>query len=363
MTQTPHFELGLHTFVDYAPKDSAGNAVSPQQRMKDLLEEAKLADEVGLDVYAVGEHHRPDYLVSSPSTVLAAMASITQSIKLSSAVTVLGTDDPVRVFQQFATIDLISGGRAEIMAGRGSFAESFPLFIGEREFDYDTLFAERLDLLLKLREETNVTWRGVYRSALTGQGVYPRPLAKENKADELPVWLAVGGTPQSAMRAGQLGLPMALAIIGGAAERFVGFAELYRQAAAEAGNSAKVKLSINSLGMVGDSRQTAAHAYFPAHAAQMNRVGRDRGWSPITRGQLEADSDLRGSMFVGSPEEIAEKILYQHDLFQHDRFLLQSAGVPAHADVLKSIELLGTKVAPLVRDEIARRKVAAGATT
>lgn len=348
----PHFQLGLHTFVDLPPEEAARQGVSPQQRMKDLIEEAQLADQVGLDVFAVGEHHREDYLASSPATILAGMATVTKNIRLGSAVTVLGTDDPVRVFQQFATLDLLSGGRAEIMAGRGSFAESFPLFLGQRHFDYDTLFTERLELLLKLREQTHVTWQGVYRPALTGQGVYPRPVQ-----DELPIWLAVGGTPASVVRAGTLGLPLALAIIGGMPEQFVPFAQLYRESAAKAGNTAKTALSINSHGLVAETSQAAADLYFPAHAAQMNRIGRERGWPAMRRESFEADRSLRGAVFTGDPEQVAEKILFQHDLFDHDRFLIQPVGLLPHAAMMKSIELLGTRVAPIVREEVARRRL------
>ncbi|WP_240738268.1 LLM class flavin-dependent oxidoreductase [Deinococcus fonticola] len=283
-------------------------------------------------------------------------------MKLSSAVTVLGTDDPVRVFQQFATLELLSGGRAEIMAGRGSFSGSFPLFMGERRFDYDHLFSERLELLLKLRKETEIQWRGVYRHALSGQGVYPRPVPKERPEDELPVWLAVGGTPESAVRAGQLGLPMALAIIGGMPERFVAFADLYRRAAQDAGNAAKVKLSINSHGFVADTAQQAADTYWPARESRMNRIGRERGWPALTRQSYEADLSPRGALFVGDPEQVAEKILFQHELFGLDRFLLMSVGMLPHKEVLKSIELLGTKVAPIVRDEAARRRVSKAKT-
>ncbi|MFC4425978.1 LLM class flavin-dependent oxidoreductase [Deinococcus navajonensis] len=340
------FQLGLHSFVDFDP-DGAGSA---EQRIRDLLEEVVLADQVGLDVFGIGEHHRPDYLASSPATLLAAAASLTRTIRLSSAVTVLGTDDPVRVFQQFATLDLISGGRAEIMAGRGSFAESFPLFLGQQPFDYDALFAEKLDLLLRLREQTRVTWQGRSRPHLSGQGVYPRPVQTP-----LPVWLGVGGTPESAVRAGRLGLPMALAIIGGLPEQFAGFAQLYRESARLAGHSAQVRLSINSHGFVAPSTQEAADTYFPAHAAVMNRIGRERGWPSTTRAQFEAGRSLRGALFVGDPQEVAEKILYQHAIFGHERFLLQTVGTLPHAQVMRSIELLGTEVAPLVRSEVARR--------
>lgn len=349
-TPATPFQIGLHGFVDYAPERTDGTPISPQQRIKELLEEIELADQVGLDVYAIGEHHRPDYLASSPSTLLAAAAAVTRNIRLSSAVTVLGTEDPVRVFQQYATIDLISDGRAEIMAGRGSFAESFPLFMGQQPFDYDVLFAEKLDLLLKLRDNPHINWHGQYRTPLNGEGIYPRPVQ-----EQLPVWLAVGGTPASAVRAGELGLPMALAIIGGLPERFTGFAQLYRDAATRAGKLNQTALSINPHGFIAPTSQEALDTYWPAHASVMNRIGRERGWPPTTRADFEAGTTLRGAYFVGDPQQIIEKLLFQHDLFHHQRFLMQSVGVLPHAQVMKSIELLGTEVAPVVRAEIARR--------
>ncbi len=307
------------------------------------MEEVELADQVGLDVFGVGEHHRPEYVASAPAVVLAAAAARTERIRLTSAVTVLSSDDPVRVFQDFATLDLLSGGRAEIMAGRGSFIESFPLF-GYDLDDYDALFAEKLDLLLALRERERVTWSGTHRPPLTGQGVYPRPVQ-----DPLPVWIAVGGTPASAARAGALGLPMALAIIGGYPERFVPMAELHREAARRAGHAAPA-LSINSHGFLADTSQEAAEVAFPAFKTTMDRIGRERGWPPMTREQFEASRALRGANAVGSPQEVVEKILFQHEHFGHQRFLLQlTVGSIPHAKVLRAIELLGTEVAPAVR--------------
>jgi probable LLM family oxidoreductase len=342
-------ELGIYTFAETTPDPATGETVSAHQRLRDLMEEIELADRVGLDVFAVGEHHRPDFAVSAPAVVLAAAAERTSRIRLSSAVTVLSSDDPVRVFQQFATLDLLSGGRAEIMAGRGSFIESFPLF-GYDLKDYDALFAEKLDLLLRLREEENVTWRGRHRAPLDGQGVYPRPLQ-----ERLPVWIAVGGTPNSAARAGSLGLPMALAIIGGEPERFAPFAELHRQAARQAGHEPPA-LSINSHGLIADSSQAASELAFPAFKATMDRIGRERGWPPLSRGQFEASRSLRGANFVGSPQEVIDKILFQHEIFGHQRCLLQfTVGTLPHDVVLRSIELLGTEVAPVVRREVARR--------
>jgi probable LLM family oxidoreductase len=282
---------------------------------------------------------------------LAAAAARTQSIRLSTAVTVLSSDDPVRVFQDFATLDLLSGGRAEIMAGRGSFIESFPLF-GYDLQHYDQLFSEKLDLLLKLRAAEKVTWSGAHRPALRNLGIYPRPIQQP-----LPVWIAVGGTPESAMRAGSLGLPLAVAIIGGMPERFAPLVELYREAAGAAGHDpAQLPVSINSHGFIADDAQQAADDYYPSATVVMNKIGRERGWAPATRPQLEAAKTLRGADFVGAPEQIIEKLLFQHEIFGHQRCLLQlGVGTIEHAKVLRAIELLGTKVAPVVRDEIARR--------
>jgi probable LLM family oxidoreductase len=348
-------EIGLYTFAELTPDPGTGHAVTPQQRLRNLLEEAALADEVGLDVYGVGEHHRPDFAVSAPAIVLAAVAERTRRIRLTSAVSVISSDDPVRVFQEFATLDLLSGGRAEIMAGRGSFIESFPLFGYDLRL-YDELFAEKLELLLRLRESERVTWEGRHRAPIDGRAVYPRPLQ-----DPLPVWVAVGGTPQSAVRAGSLGLPMALAIIGGLPERFTPFVELHRRAAAEAGHG-DVPVSINSHGFVAETGKRAIELSYPSAAAAMNRIGRERGWPPLTRADYEAAATLRGANFVGSPEQVAEKILFQHELFRHDRFLLQlSVGTMPHADMLRAIELFGTEVAPVVRAELARRAPAPAA--
>jgi probable LLM family oxidoreductase len=300
--------------------------------MRDLLEEIELADQVGLDVFGVGEHHRPDFVVSAPAVVLAAAARTTKRIRLTSAVSVISSDEPIRVFQDFATLDLLSGGRAEIMAGRGSFVESFPLF-GLDLDDYDTLFADKLERLLAVRAGERVN----------GLNVYPRPLQ-----DPLPVWLAVGGNPGSAVRAGTLGLPLALAIIGGYPERFVPLLDLYRESAAAAGNEAVV--AINSHGYVAPTSQQAADEFFPAYATMMNRIGRERGWSPMTRAQFDEMRGPRGSLLVGSPQEVAEKILYERELFGNERFLLQmSVGPIAHDRILRAIELFAGEVLPAVR--------------
>jgi probable LLM family oxidoreductase len=339
-------ELGLYTFGELTP-ETAGGDRTPRQRIADLLEEMQQADDLGLDVFAVGEHHRPDFVVSAPAVVLAAGAARTKRIRLSSAVNVLSSDDPVRVFQQFSTLDLISAGRAEIMAGRGSFIESFPLF-GYDLKDYDALFAEKLDLLLKIRAQTKVTWSGRHRAALTGQGVYPRPVQ-----DPLPVWIAVGGNADSAARAGALGLPMALAIIGGMPERFAVFAQIHRAAAAEAGH-AHLPLSINSHGLIADTTQAAVEATYGPYKLMMDRIGRERGWPPMSRADFDFSRTIRGANFIGSPQEIIEKILFQHEVFHHDRFLLQMTVVSIpHATIMRSIELFATIVAPAVRKAIA----------
>jgi probable LLM family oxidoreductase len=338
-------ELGLYTFAELRPDPRSGHAVTPAQRLRDLMEEIALADEAGLDVFGIGEHHRPDFAVSAPAVVLAAAAERTKRIRLTSAVTVLGSDDPVRVFQQFATLDLLSGGRAEIMAGRGSFIESFPLF-GYDLADYDDLFAEKLDLLLKLRASERVAWSGAHRPTLADLGVYPRPIQAE-----LPIWIAVGGTPASAARAGALGLPMALAIIGGLPERFRPFVELYRQSGRRAGReAARLIVGINSHGYIAETSQQAADEYYPAYAATMNAIGRERGWPPHSRADFDASCALRGANFVGSPQQIVDKILFQHELFAHERFLLQiTVGTLPHRQVMRAIELLAVEVAPHVR--------------
>jgi probable LLM family oxidoreductase len=345
-------EIGLYTFGELG-QIPGGGWTSPAERTRQLVDEMVLADQVGLDVFAIGEHHRPDFVVSAPAVVLAAGAERTSRIRLSSAVSVLSSDDPVRVFQDFATLDLLSGGRAEIMAGRGSFIESFPLF-GQDLKDYDELFDEKLRLLIAIRDNEKVTWRGSrHRAPIEGRGVYPRPIQ-----EQLPIWVAVGGTPESAARAGALGLPMALAIIGGMPERFAPFARIFRESAIAAGNEQPPPMSINSHGYVAETSQRAAEEAWPPLEAMMNRIGRERGFSPMTRESFDASRGLRGADVVGSPNEVIDKILFQHSVFQHDRFLLQiiGGGMP-HDRVLKSIELFGTQVAPAVR-----KALAAGAT-
>ncbi len=336
-------QLGITTFAETTPDPATGITVSSVQRLRDLLEEAELADQVGLDVYAVGEHHRPDFAASSPAVILAAIAARTRRIRLASAVTVLSSDDPVRVFQDFSTVDLLSGGRAEIMAGRGSFTESFPLF-GQDLDDYDELFAEKLELLLRLRDATRVFWQGKHRPALTGQGVYPRPVQQP-----LPVWVAVGGSPNSMIRAGTLGLPVTLAIIGGLPERFVSLVELYRTASARAGQE-NLPLAINSHGFVGDDAAKVADEFYGPYAQTMSRIGEERGWPPTSRGQFDAALAPRGSLVLGTPQQVIDKILYQHELFGFSRYLLHmSVGTMPHKSVMRSIELFGTTVADAVR--------------
>jgi probable LLM family oxidoreductase len=331
-------ELGLYTFVERSPHIPAG------QRMRNLMEEVELADQVGLELFGIGEHHRPDYMASTPAVVLAAASQRTKQIRLTSAVTVLSSDDPVRVFQEFATVDLLSGGRAEIMVGRGSFIESYPLFGYDLNL-YDALFSEKLDLLLKLRESEHITWSGRLRAPLTGQGVYPRPVQ-----ERLPVWIAVGGTPQSAVRAGTLGLPMALAIIGGMPERFAPFVDIYREAGARAGHDpATLRLGINSHGYIADTSQRVADEFYGPLSEVMNQIGAERGWPPQSRAEYDRSRQLRHHLFAGSPQEVVDKILFQHEIFRHDRFLLQNTGTIPHAQMLRSIELYGTRVAPAVR--------------
>jgi probable LLM family oxidoreductase len=346
-------ELGLYTFAELHPDPATNRRISQQQRLADLLEELELAEQVGLDVFGVGEHHRPDFIVSSPAVVLAAAAARTRRIRLTSAVTVLSSDDPIRVFQDFATLDLISGGRAEIMAGRGSFIESFPLF-GYDLSQYDALFAEKLALLLELRKSERLAWSGTLTPSVDGRSVHPRPVQ-----DPLPVWIAVGGTPESAVRAGTLGLPMALAIIGGMPERFAPFVQLYRESLQDAGHDAATPVGINSHGFIAEDAKQARDEYYPSYAAAMNTIGRERGWPPMGRDGFEAQCAPRGALFVGSPAEIVDKILFEHGLFKHDRFLLQiGVGSLAHAKAMQAIELFGTRVAPDVR-----KALGAGATT
>jgi probable LLM family oxidoreductase len=338
------YTFGLDTFGD-RNSDADGTPASHAQTIRNVVEEGVFAEQAGVDFFGIGEHHTGYFPMPAGDVVLAAIAARTGRIRLGSAVTVLSSDDPVRVFQEFATVDLISNGRAEIMAGRGSFIESFPLF-GYDLDDYDALFAEKLDLLLAIRASERVTWSGRYRAPIQNLGVYPRPIQ-----DPLPVWIAVGGTPQSVARAGALRLPMALAIIGGPWERFVPLAGYYRR-------SGGTVLGLNSHGYIAETSQQARDEYYPTYAAMMTRIGRERGWPPMTREQYEAMCGPGGALFVGDPETVAEKIVRQHELFGHERFLVSlGSGAMPREKVLRSIELFGTTVAPIVHEALRREPV------
>jgi probable LLM family oxidoreductase len=340
-------DLGLVTFADLPP------ALSAAERMRNLLEEAKLADDLGLKLFAVGEHHRPDYLVSSPTTALAAIAAVTKQIRLSSAVTVLSSEDPVRVFEQFSHLDLISGGRAEIMAGRGSFIESFPLF-GYDLRDYDELFTEKLELLLEIRDNERVSWHGKHRAPLQDARIWPRPLQ-----DPIPIWVAVGGSPESVVRAASLGLPLTLAIIGGQTARFEPFVDLYRHAWGETGQAGEPRIAINTHAFVAPSRHPADAAFASPYLAVMNRIGRERGWPPSGKADYEALASPTGPLALGSPEDVAAKIVSFHQLFRPERYLAHiSIGAVSHPDVMRAIELFGTEVAPIVQRETAAKRQA-----
>jgi probable LLM family oxidoreductase len=341
-------EFGIYTFVDHTPDPVSGEHISAAERHSNLMEEAELAEQVGLDVFAIGEHHRPDFIASAPAVLLAAIAARTSKIRLSSAVTVLSSEDPVRVFQQYATLDLISGGRAEIMAGRGSFTESFPLF-GYDLKDYDTLFSEKLAMLLEIRKGEILNWQGRHTPTINGRGVYPRPVQ-----DPLPVWIAVGGTPESVVRAGTLGLPMTLAIIGGEPVRFKPFTDLYRQVWQQQGHSMDTfQLAIGSHGFIADTFEEAAELIYPRYETMMGRIGRERGWGPIGRPQFEHEISPEGAMLLGDPETVVKKIIWEHRLFGFTRFSLQfSVGSVPHDKMMRCIELYGTKVAPAVRKAI-----------
>ena len=342
-------EIGLDSFAA-ATVDTGGRAVDPARHLNELLEAITLGDEVGLDVFGIGEHHRREFLDSAPTMILAAAAARTRRIRLTSAVTVLSAADPVRVFQEFATLDLLSNGRAEIVAGRGSFIEAFPLFGLELQ-DYDSLFAEKLDLLLNIRENTYVHWSGKHRPELTGQGVYPRPLQ-----NPLPVWLGVGGTPSSFVRAGVLGLPLMVAIIGGEPHRFRPLIDRYREAGLRARHSPdQLKVGIHSLGYVADSGSKAANEFFPGYARSFSEIGRERGWPPVTRAHFDALLGPTGALLVGDPETVAEKILHMNESLggiSRLTFQMSVAALP-HAKLMHAIELLGTRVAPLVRTALA----------
>jgi probable LLM family oxidoreductase len=340
-------KIGLYSFAENTPDPlNGGDLQSPADRLKDLLEEIELADQVGLDFYGLGEHHRPDFVASSPVTILAAAAARTKSIRLSTAVTVLSSEDPIRVYQQFSTLDLLSNGRAEIMAGRGSFIESFPLF-GHELSDYDQLFEEKIELLLKIREGGKVQWPGsTHTKPIPGISIYPKPIQ-----DPLPLWIAVGGTPNSVARAAYYGLPLMIAIIGGAPRQFAPLVDFYRETAVKVGRDpATLPVGIASHGFIADDSQDALDTAFPAHHEAMSRIGRERGWAPGTRAQFDNGATPQGAYFIGSPQQIIDKILLQYEWFKHDRFGLQlSVGTLPHAKVMRAIELLGTVVRPAVQ--------------
>lgn len=343
-------QIGIDSFAAVISDPETGTTISPAERLSNLIEEIELADQVGLDSFGIGEHHRAEFLDSAPVVLLAAAAARTKQIHLTSAVTVLSADDPVRVFQNFATLDLISGGRAEMVVGRGSFGEAYPLF-GLAFEDYDSLFVEKLDLLLELREHTHVHWSGKHRAPLTGQGVYPRPLQ-----EKLPIWIGVGGTPASFARAGALGLPLMVAIIGGEPHRFLPLIELYREAGRRAGFADDVlKVGIHQMGFVGDTTQQAADDYFPGHARLFTHIGKERGWPPTSRAQFDATRGPTGAYLIGDAELVVEKILRQNEALgglERITFQMTNVAMP-HKKMLRSIELLGTKVAPIVRTALA----------
>lgn len=343
-------EIGIDSFAAAIADPTTGHTISPGERLRDLLEEIELADQVGLDVFGIGEHHRAEFLDSAPAVILAAAASRTKNIRLTSAVTVLSAADPVRVFQEFATLDLISGGRAEIVAGRGSFIESYPLF-GLKLEDYDSLFAEKLELLLKIRDNIHVHWSGKHRAPLTGQAVYPRPQQKE-----LPIWVGVGGTPASFVRAGALGLPLMVAIIGGEPHRFRPLIDLYYQAGKRAGHPAsKLTVGLHCIGFLGDTTMQAADDFYPGYAHTFTEIGKERGWSPTTRAQFDATRGPTGALLIGDAETVAQKVIRINQSLGGISRLTFQMGVStlSRQKMLRAIEILGTKVAPLVRKELA----------
>ena len=342
-------QIGVDSFGAIISDPSTGLSITPVQRLENLLEEIVLADKVGLDVFGVGEHHRKEFVDSAPTVILAAAATHTKNIRLSSAVTVLSAADPVRVFQEFATLDLISQGRAEIVAGRGSSIEAFPLFGFDLD-DYDSLFSEKLDLLLQIRKQTHVHWTGQHRPTLTGQAIYPRPLQ-----NPLPIWVGVGGTPASFVRAGTLGLPLMVAIIGGEFTRFHPLIELYREAGRRAGHSAdKLSVGLHAIGFLGDTSEQAAEDFYPGYAHTFTEIGKERGWPPATRAQFDTLRGPKGALLIGDARTVAQKVLYANETLGGLSRITFQMGVSAlpHQKMLSSIELLGSHVAPLVRKEL-----------
>ncbi|HSR43916.1 MAG TPA: LLM class flavin-dependent oxidoreductase [Acidimicrobiia bacterium] len=337
-------ELGITTFAETHPDPETGNTISHGDRLRQVLEEIELAEQVGLDVYGIGEHHRPDFAASSPAIVLAAAAGRTSRIRLIPAVIILSSADPVRTYQDFATLDLLSSGRAELLVGRGSFIESFPLF-GYSLADYDELFAEKLDLLLLIHENERVTWSGRFRPPIDDQPVYPRH-------EQLPISVAVGGTPASVIRAAQRGLPITLAIIGGSPDRFAVLTDLHRRTLVASGfDPADAPPALHAHGYIADGSEQAAEEFYPSYAIAMSQLGSERGWGPMTRQQYDMMRGPGGSLVLGDVETVARKILHLRDMLGIDRFMLHiSVGTLPHDKVLRSIELLGTRVAPLIRD-------------
>jgi len=337
-------QVGIDSFA--AAHDDASLSVDPSERLLNLIRQIERADQIGLDVFGVGEHHRREFLDSAPVVILGAAAARTQRIRLTSAVTVLSAADPVRVFQEFATLDLLSQGRAEMVVGRGSFVEAFPLF-GLRLEDYDSLFAEKLELLLKIRDNEDVHWSGEYRPSLNGQGIYPRPLQRS-----LPIWIGVGGTPQSFVRAGLLGLPLMVAIIGGETRRFKPLIDLYRQAGKEAGYLPnQLKVGVHSLGYVAETTKEAADDFFPGYRHTFNEIGKERGWPPVTRMDFDAQRGPEGALLIGDPNEVVEKIKRQNKILggiSRITFMMNPASLP-HAKLMRAIELIGTHVTPALR--------------
>lgn len=343
-------EIGVDTFVETTPDVHTGKTISHAERLRQVVEEIALADQVGLDIFGVGEHHRKEFADSASVVVLAAGAAVTKKIRLTSSVTVLSAADPVRVFQEFATLDGISNGRAEIIVGRGSMVDAFPLF-GYNLNDYEELFEEKLELFLKLRESEKVSWKGGHRPAFTNLGIYPRPVQTP-----LPVWIGSGGNPESAIRAGVLGLPLVLAIIGGSPIQFAPIVKLYKEAATRAGHDAsKLPVAVHSLGFVAESTSLAVDRYFPPTQATMNMMGKERGWGHYSRAQFDASRSLEGALYVGDPETVANKIVHMSKHLGFSRFFLHlPVGTMPHDEVMKAIELLGTEVAPRVREQMAK---------
>ena len=341
-----NMQVGIDSFAAW---DNTSLSLNPSERLRKLVEQIEFADKVGLDLFGIGEHHRKEFLDSAPTVILAAAAVHTRRIRLTSAVTVLSATDPVRLFQEFATLDLLSQGRAEMVVGRGSFVEAFPLF-GLRLEDYDSLFAEKLELLLKIRDNEHVRWSGEYRPPLTGQGIYPRPFQ-----NPLPIWIGVGGTPESFVRAGQLGLPLMVAIIGGETHRFKPLVDLYRKSGMEAGYSAdQLKVGVHSLGYVAENTKQAADDFFPGYARTMTEIGKERGWPKMTRNHFEEQMGSQGALIVGDPDEVIEKIIRHSKALggiSRITFMMNPASLP-HDKLMRATELIGTQVAPALREEL-----------